>query len=85
MLILKANYGTEPRDINGRATGRTKGAEGDSNSLEKTTISTKWTNQCFQGLNHQPKSIHGEIQDSRYICSRGWPYLTVGGEEGLML
>ena len=38
--------------------------------------------QSFQGLDHQPKSIHGGIHDSRYLCSRGWPYLTSMGGEG---
>jgi hypothetical protein len=39
-----------------------------------------------QGLKHQQKNIHGGSQYSRYICSRGWPYLTsTRGEEILML
>ena len=84
MQILTANHQTEPGDPNGRDRGRTEGAEGVCNTIGRT-ISTNQTTQSSQGLNHQPKSIHGGNHDSRYICSRGWPYLTsVGGEEGLM-
>jgi len=44
-----------------------------------------WSTQSSQGLNHQPKSIYGGSQNSRYICSRGWPYLiAMGGKWGLM-
>jgi hypothetical protein len=47
----------------------------------RRTISTNWTTQSFQGLNHQPKNILGRIYDSRCICSIGWPYLApMGGE-----
>jgi hypothetical protein len=61
----------------GQLHGRT---EGDCNPTGRT-ISAKWTTQSSQGLNHQPKCIHGGSQDSRYLSSRGWPYLTsVGGE-----
>ena len=64
--------------------GRTEGAEGDCNPTGRT-ISTNWTTQSSQGLNHQSKSIQGGTQDSSYICSRGWSYLTsMGGEGGLM-
>jgi hypothetical protein len=34
-----------------------------------------------QGLNHQPKSIHGGSHGSSCICSRGWPcQASMGGE-----
>jgi hypothetical protein len=36
-----------------------------------------------QSLDHQPKSVPGEIHGSRYICSRGWPCLTAKGGEAL--
>jgi hypothetical protein len=38
---------------NGRARGRTEGAEGDCNPIGR--ISTNWTTQSSQWLNHQPK------------------------------
>jgi hypothetical protein len=32
------------------------------------------------GTKPQPKSTHGMTHGSRYICSRGWPYLeSMGG------
>jgi hypothetical protein len=55
--------------------GRIKNAEGDSNPIGRT-VSANWATQRSEGLNHHPKNIHGEIQDSRYIWSRRWPYLT---------
>jgi hypothetical protein len=75
---------TEPRNPNERARGRTERAEEDCNPIRRT-VSTNWNTQRSQGLNHQPKIIHGGSQDSRYMCSRGWPYLTsIGREGGLM-
>ena len=32
--------------------------------------------QSSQGLNHQPKNIHGRTHGSSYTCSRGWPFQT---------
>jgi hypothetical protein len=58
MQILTANHWTEPRDPSGRVR-ETEGAEGDCNPIGRTTISTNQTTQSSQGLNHQPKSIHG--------------------------
>jgi hypothetical protein len=81
--IYSQNW-TEPRDPNGRTRGKTEGAEGDCNPIRRT-ISINWITQSSQGINHQPKHIHRGTQDSRYICSREWPYLTSNGEEkGLM-
>jgi hypothetical protein len=38
------------------------------------------SSQSSQGLNNQPKNIHGGIHGSSYICSRGWYYLaSMGG------
>jgi hypothetical protein len=37
MQILKAKHWTEARDPYGRARGRTKGAEGDSNPIGRPT------------------------------------------------
>jgi hypothetical protein len=59
MQILTVNHWTELRDPNGRVRGRTKGAEGDCNPIGRT-ISTNWTIQSSQRLNHQPKSIYME-------------------------
>ena len=71
MQTLIANHWTELVDPN----GRTEGAEHDCKPIGRTTISTNWVTQSSQGLNHQPKSIHGGIHGSRYICNRRWPYL----------
>jgi|UPI00001C5B16 hypothetical protein len=51
----------------------------DGNSVGKTTISTNWTPQ---GLNHQPKSLHGWVHGFHYLCNRGLSYLaSMGGEK----
>jgi hypothetical protein len=42
-----------------------------NNPTGRLTISTNRIVQSSQGLNHQPKSIHGWVHDSSYICSRG--------------
>jgi hypothetical protein len=40
-----------------------------------------YTIRYYLAVNHYPNSIHGGIYDSRYICSREWPYLeSMGGE-----
>jgi hypothetical protein len=84
MHIVPANHGTEHRDANRRVRERTKGAEVDCNLMGRM-ISTNQTTQSYQELSHQLKSICGGSQDSSYIYSRGWPYLTLmGGEGGLM-
>ena len=59
-----ANHWTQARDHNGRVRGMAKGAEGDCNPISRTTVSTRQTTQSSQGLNHQPKSIHGMIHSS---------------------
>jgi hypothetical protein len=66
-----ANHQTES---NGRARGRTAGAEGDCNPVGRT-ISTNGITQSSQGINHQPKSTYEGIYGSRYIFNRGWPCL----------
>jgi hypothetical protein len=75
MQILTANHLTEPRDPNRRVRGRTEGTEGNYNIIGRKTVSTNQTPQSSQGLNHQPKCIHGGIHGSYYICSRGLPSL----------
>ena len=57
--------------------------EGVCNLIERT--SAVQTAQCSERLDHQTRSIQGEIHDSRYICSRGWPCLTAMGGEALVL
>jgi hypothetical protein len=81
MQILTANHLTEPRDPSGRVRGRTEGGEGDCNPVRRT-VSTNWTTQISLRLNHLLKSLGGGSQDSRYICNREWPDLTLmgGGE-----
>ena len=71
---LTANVWTEPRDPNGRVTGRSEGTKGDFDPIARTA--TDQTSQSSQGLNHQLKSIHGWVHGSSYIQSRGLPYLT---------
>ena len=82
MQILIGNHLTEHEDTSERARGRTEGAEGGCNPIGRT-ISTNWTTPCSKRLNHQPKSIHGGIHGSRYICSRGWPCSALVGGEAL--
>jgi hypothetical protein len=70
MQILTLNHQIETGEPSGRARGRTEGTEGDYNLIGRT-ISTNWTTQSSQRINHQPKSIHKGIHGSKYICSRG--------------
>jgi hypothetical protein len=58
---------------NGRARGRTEGAEGVCNPIGRTTISTNQTPQSSQRLSHQPKTIHRLVHGPLHICSRGLP------------
>jgi hypothetical protein len=71
ILILIAKHQTEPGDPNGRARGRTRGAEGVCNPTGRITISTNQIPQSSQELNHQPRSIHGGTHGSSLMCSRG--------------
>jgi len=68
-------FGCKPenRAPNGGVRKRTEGAEGVCNPIGRTTISTNQTVQSSQGLNHQPKSIHGGTHGTSHICNRGWP------------
>lgn len=45
-----------------------EGAEGDYNPIGRTTISTNWIPQSSQGLNYQPKNIHGGTP-AAYVAS----------------
>jgi hypothetical protein len=81
MQIITVNDRTEPGDINGRIR-RTEGAEQYCNPIGRTKISTNETSlQRSQGQKHQPKSVHGWVHGSSYICNRGLPHLeSVRGE-----
>ena len=58
----------------------TEGAEGVCIPMGVATVSTSQIPQSSQGLDHQPKSTHGGIHGSCYICGRGWPcWTSVGG------
>jgi hypothetical protein len=71
MWMLAVNHWTEHGVPNGTVRGRTEGAEGIYN-LKGRTISTKQIPQRSQGLNHQPKSIHGgaggHMAPARYVA-----------------
>ena len=71
--MLATNHWTECGIPNGGVRERTEGAEGVCNPIGRTTMSTNQTPQSSQGLNHQPKSTHGEMHSSSHIRSRGWP------------
>ena len=52
----------------------TQGTEGIYSTLKGgTAIRTNQYPQSSQGLNHQPKIIHGGTHGFSCICSRGWP------------
>jgi excinuclease UvrABC nuclease subunit len=46
-------------------------------------LSTIQTLQSSQGLNHQPKNIHGGTHDSSCVCIGGWTYLASMSREAL--
>jgi hypothetical protein len=79
MQILTANHLTEPGDLCVRVRGRTEGAEGDCNTIGRTTLSINWTPQISQELSHQPKNIYELVCGPHYICSRGVPCLASMG------
>jgi hypothetical protein len=74
MQILIDNHWIEPRDLNGRVSGRSEGSKGDCKPIV-ITILTKPTIHSFQRLNNQSMSIYEDIHGSRYICSKGLTYL----------
>jgi hypothetical protein len=77
--MLGAKHQSELRDLCRGPGGRTGGLEGDCNPLGRT-MWAGWTTQSSHGLDHQLRSVHGGINGSRYICSRGWTCLTsIGG------
>jgi hypothetical protein len=60
--------------------GRTERTEGICNPIGRTTMSIK---QISQGLNHKPRSVHGETYGSSHICNRGWPLWVSVEEEAI--
>ena len=62
--MLAANHWTEHEDPNERVREWTEGVEGICNPINRTTISTKQTPQCYQGLYHKEKSTHGGTHGS---------------------
>jgi hypothetical protein len=81
MRLLAANHQTEHWDPSGGVRGRTEGVEGVCNPIRRT-ISTNWTTQSSQELNHQPKRTHGGTHCSSCLCSRGLHYLASMGGGG---
>jgi hypothetical protein len=52
MRLYAADYWTKHRNPSEGVRGRTEGAEGVSNSMGRTTISTNQMSPKFPGLNH---------------------------------
>jgi hypothetical protein len=48
MQILTSNHQTEHGDPKEGVRGRTEGAEGDCNSIRRTTISANWTTRALR-------------------------------------
>ena len=67
-----SNHWTDPGDPNGRVRGKTEELKRRF-PIGGTPVSTNWTPQSSQRLSHQPKSIHGSVGGTGYICSRGLP------------
>jgi hypothetical protein len=85
MQTLIANPRTEPGDPSGRARRRTEGAEGACNPIRKNNINSL-DHPEFPGTKLPTKeNTQRESQVSRYMCSRGCPYLiSMGGDRGLI-
>ena len=68
MRMYTAEHWNEHRDPNWEVRARTEGAEGICNLIGRTKISSNQTAQSSEGLNHQPKNIHGGTHSSSWIC-----------------
>ena len=80
MQILTITHWIRPRDPNGRVRRRIEGAEVDFNLIGITVLSPNPEPSDFLGTK-PPKSIHGPVYESCYICRRGQSYLeSMGGE-----
>jgi hypothetical protein len=80
--MLTAIHWTEHRNPNEGAGESTQGAEGVFIPIGGTTWTSQYP-QSSQGLNNQPKSIHGGTHGSSCRCSRGWSSRTSMGEDAL--
>ena len=70
--MLTANHWTEHGIPNGGVRGRSEGAEGVYSLMGGVTVYTSPNPlQSSQGVNHQPKSIHGSSQDASYVGEDG--------------
>jgi len=81
MRMLAVNHWTEYRDCNEE---RLKELKGFAPHRKNNNINQP-DPQSSQGLNHQPKSTHGQTHGSSCICSRGWPCWAPMGREALGL
>jgi hypothetical protein len=81
--MLVVNHWTEHRVPNGGVREKIEGSEGVCNPPGRTTITTNQSLQSSQGLTYQPMSTHGGTHGSSHICSSGWSYQTLMGEEAL--
>jgi hypothetical protein len=59
MQMLTTNHWAVPGEPYGRVRRRTDEAKGACNPIGRTTVSTNWISQSFQGIGHQPKGICG--------------------------
>jgi hypothetical protein len=57
--------------------------KGFCNLIGRITVSNNQTPQSSQGLNNQPKSIHGVTHGPSHICRRGCPCQASKGKEAL--
>jgi len=75
--MLAVNHLAENRVPNGELRERIEGAEGVYSHIRTTVRNT----QSSQGLNHHPKSTHGQTHGYSCICRREWPsWAQMGGE-----
>jgi hypothetical protein len=73
--MLAANHWTDHRDPTGGVIERTEGAEGVCSPIGGTTIWTNQYPQSSQGVNHQPRKIHGDTEEpmvpAAYVAEDG--------------
>ena len=81
--MLTAIHGTEHRVPIEGARESTQVVEGICSPIGGTSICTNQYPQSSQGLNYQPKSMHGGTHGSRCICSMGWHHRTSMGGSAL--
>ena len=79
---LEPTIGLNSRNLVGELAERTGDAEGDCNTIGRTT-KADLTTQFSQRLDHQPRSAPKEIFGPRYMCSSRWSCQTATGREAL--